>query len=316
MAGVWPNLDLSDLVTRARTYLNEGTAKFYTDAEIYRRLSIAAKIVAQEGSCPRRILDAVTVNGTRTVTTSGYKVHHVEYIPSAGRTQILTEIDPLKVGHNPLKGTTPQYWYEFGGSIGIEPLPDAAYALRLYVADIPKMLIATVSTFASGWTAGTGWAATTSAAHTGATSGDLTYDTTLAASTAYTFMFTVSGVSSGTLTPYAGTTAGVAITTNGYHTQNITTSAGSPALKFTATGGVTIDDLYVYKEADFAAVSDQTELEPLWQHILVTLAAGECLIRDSRPGNLLMATSIGEIEALRSNFVETFPEGREDRRVN
>jgi hypothetical protein len=186
----------------------------------------------------------------------------------------------------------------------------------LYVADTPKILVATIASFA-GWTAGTGWTAGGTAVHAAAPSGDLTYGTTLAESTAYTLMFTVTGVSAGTLTPYAGATAGVAVTTNGYHTQNITSPAGAPALIFTATGGVTLDDLYIYKEADFSAVGDQTELDPMWQHILVVLATRGGLTRDSRSGtsSILQAIAEGEIEYLRSNIVETFPSGREDRRV-
>lgn len=65
MAGTYPNLDASDLETRVRTYLNEVTQDFYTQTEIYRWLSIAAKDIAQKSMCVRRILDAVTTASTK-----------------------------------------------------------------------------------------------------------------------------------------------------------------------------------------------------------------------------------------------------------
>jgi hypothetical protein len=315
MAGTWPNLDAADLETRVRTYLNEVTADFYTQAEIWRWLSIAAKDIAQKSLCVRRILDAVTAASTRNVATNAYKVIHVEYIPSSGRPRMLTKIDPLRVGHYPMNGTMPQYWYEFGDNIGIEPLPDAVYKLRLYVADIPKMQIGTfpITSFAA-WTAGTGWTAAT-ATHTGAGSGTLTENTSLlAASTNYTITFTVSGVAnSGIVTPSLGDTAGVACSSNGIHSQTITTSAtASPKVIFTATNDAVVGSLYILKEADFAAVGDQTELPTMWQNLLAIYATYSGLNKDRKYGPMQMLESVynSEISYLRQNVVEVIPDGR------
>lgn len=160
MPGTWPNLDGGESLTRIRTYVNETTAGFFTDAELYRNLSIAAKEIAQKSGCIKRILDAQTTSGTRTVTTNVYNVEFVEYIPSDGsRPFMLGEIDPLKCGHFPLDGTYPQYWYKFGDTIGIEPIPDGTYNLRLYCSDIPKVSALSFSSFSPGsgaaqWTTG------------------------------------------------------------------------------------------------------------------------------------------------------------------
>src|SRR5512145_381512 len=136
MAGTWPNLDQSDLSTRIREYINETTAGFYTDANINSWLNMAAQKTAQLSMCTQRIFDAVTVSGVRTVPHPAMKVAFVEYVPSDGsRPTMLTKIDPLKLNHFPLSGTAPQYWYEFGEYIGIEPLPNAAYILNLYAVD-------------------------------------------------------------------------------------------------------------------------------------------------------------------------------------
>jgi len=322
MSGTWPMLDASDLETRVRTYINEVTADFFTQDEIWDWLSIGARDIAQKSLCIRRILDTQTASGTREIATNAYKVLHVEYIPSSGREQMLTKIDPLRLGHYPINGTSPQYWYEYGSYIGIEPLPDATYNLRLYVADMPKMQHSTypVTTWSSGWTdSGTGtWTLTTSAAYVGTTGqiGILTFDTAISSSTNYTFSVTVSGVSNCSLKITAGSTDSVTVTTAGVHTFNIT-SAGTTALVFTATmtgatGGLTLDSLYILKEADFAAVGDQTELPTAWQHLLVLYATAKALYKDRKvgPASMIEAIYNNELEYQRQNIVEVIPDGR------
>jgi hypothetical protein len=314
MAGSWPNLDAEDLEARVRTYLNEATADFYSQVEIWRWLSLAAKDIAQRTLCVRRILDAVTSNAIRNVATNAYKVIHVEYLPATGRPKMLTKIDPLRVGHYPMTGTAPQYWFEFGSNIGIDPLPNDVYNLRLYVADLPKMHILTFTSFTEGagataWTdSGTGWTCGATAAHAGGTD-TLTYNTALEVAVNHTYVFTVAGA--GSVTPYAGTTAGIACATGGVHMQTLVT-AGGGELKFSGAGTVSIDNLYVYKERDFAATSDQTELPTMWQHLLALYATHGGLTKDKKqgPAQMLEAIYLNELAYLRQNVVEVIPDGR------
>jgi len=323
MAGTWPNLDASDLETRVRTYLNEVTADFYTQAEIWRWLSVSAKDIAQKTLCVRRILDAVTATSTRNVVTNAYKVIHVEYVPASGRATMLTKIDPLRLGHYPVNGTAPQYWYEFGSAIGIEPLPDAVYPLRFYVADLPKMQYTTypLTAWNALWSSsGTGtWSHGASTdAYTG-TTGQAGVDTVttpiLVNATNYTFTITVSGVSNCGLVITAGTVASPSFTTNGIHCFTATTASTALTLTATmtgATGGLTVDDLYILKEADFAAVGDQTELPCVWQHLLALYATHGGLTKDRKYGPAQMLESIynNELAYLRQNVVEVIPDGR------
>jgi hypothetical protein len=315
MPGTFPNMDAGDLETRVRFYLNEVTASFYTQTEIWAWLTMAAKDIAQKTTCIRRVLDSQTANGVRTVLFNAYKVFHVEYIPSSGRPLMLTKIDPLRVGHYPLDGTTPQYWYEYGSSIGIEPLPDAVYNLRLYISDIPKMTAFTFSGFPSGWTSGTGWVTgSNGAVHSGAI-GTLIYATTsLDANNNYTLSFTISGTGAGgTLTPSIGSSIGVPVTSNGYHTQNIISSSGSPALALVATNAITINDLFVFKEADFTSVSDQTEMPVAFQNLLALHAAYKGLMKNKSisPAQMLNTIYEGELSYLRQNMVEVIPNGKD-----
>ena len=135
----FPNMTASELESRSRTFLNDTSSAFFTQAELYRWLSIAAKDIAQKTGCVRRVLSYQTTANNREVSFNAYKVFHVELI-TTGRNLMLTKIDPLRTGHWNLDGALPQYWYELGDSIGIDPIPTAVYNLRLYVADIPKIV--------------------------------------------------------------------------------------------------------------------------------------------------------------------------------
>lgn len=328
MSGTWPNLDASDLELRVRTYLSEAAANFYTQAAIWRWLSAGARDIAEKTLCVRRVLDAVTASSTRTVTTYCYKVINVEYIPSTGRPLMLAKISPLKLGHVPLDGTAPQYWYENGSTIGIEPLPNGVYNLRLYVADLPKIIHTTypISTWSSGWTgSGTGtWTNGASAVYTGTTgqTGMNTWGTALTTGLNYTLSFTVSGISNCSLIVSAGTGQSNSITTNGYHTFNLTV-AGTTNLIFTAamsgaTGGVTVDDLYISKEDSISSATDQIELPSPWQHLMVLYAVYHGLIRDKKivPAKMIEDIYESELAYLRRYIVEHIPDGKRDIRYD
>ncbi len=325
----WPDLALSDLVTRTRTYLNEITTDFYTDAEIYPGLSVAANDIAEKTLGVRRVVDAVTANATRNVVTSAYKVMHVEYVPASGRAIMLTKIDPLRVGRFPniTVGTNgaPVYWYEFGNAIGIDPIPDGIYNLRLYIADMPKMVLLDTGTFVEGvgatqWTDGaTAWTLATTATHAGAGPTTLTYNTILAASTNYTFVVTLTSIgATGTLIMKAdtsgGTATGATITTAGVHTQNLTSAAGAPSIILTGANDVVVNHLTILKEIDFAATTDQTELPCAWQHLLALYATHGGLTKDRKYGPAQMLESIynNELAYLRQAIVENIPDGRND----
>lgn len=310
----WPNLDYSDLLARARFYVNEATANFFTADEFKKWFSIASRIVNQYTLSNRKILDAVTVKDVRTVDTNVYKVLYVEYVPATGRPTMLGKIDPLKTGHYPIDGTYPQWWFELGDQIGIEPIPDAAYALRLYVCDIPKLIILDEDSFTSGWT-GNNWTYGASAIHTGTSSDSLIYGTSLAADANHTVIFTLSNMgTSSSVTPRIGTSFGVPVTTPGVHMQNITSPSTSPSLAFVGVGSCTLDDVIISQEADFSATTDQTEIMPMFQHLMILYAAGRALQKDQRPvpANLLLQIILNESDYLRQNYVDIIPNGRDD----
>lgn len=319
----YPDLTAEYLVSRVRGYLNEATASFYTSDNLYDWLSAGARDIARSALCVRRIIDAQTTSGNRYInnssTTEYYKPIHVEYIPSSGREVALTKITPLQIGHFPMSGTAPQYWIDHGADgILIDPVPDDTYDLRIYIADSPKLEVLSFTSFTEGvgaeeWDADEGWTCGTTAAHAG-TMDSLTYNTALTASKNHTIIFTVSGVDSGTVTPYIGANGSCAISTNGVHTVNITSPAANTDLIFTATGTIVIENVYVLEEADFSATTDQTELTAMWLHLMVMYATYHGLLKDRKLDAAAMVESIyrNEIAYIRDNIIEVIPDGRVD----
>jgi hypothetical protein len=324
----YPYLTASDLEARVRTYLNEATADFFTQTQIYNWLSLAAREIAQKATCVRRILNAVTTGSEKRVATNCYKVFHVEYIPASGRKVMLTKIDPLRVGHYPMNGTQPQYWYEWsvtneGGEyqfIGIDPTPYAVYNLRLYVCDLPKIIHTTypITSWGTGWTAATpaDWTLGTTAAFSATAGTTLTWDTATTASVNYTLTFTVSNLSNVVLTPQVGGTDGQYITTNGFYQVNILAWAGT-SLVFSphvssGTGTVTIDNLCISKEANLSSSTDRYELDAQWSRLIALYATMFGLIRDGRTGAAAMLGSLykNEVNYLRQLNVEVIPDGK------
>jgi hypothetical protein len=128
---------LANCISKTRSLLAETTASFWTDVQLTYYINQAIRDIARKSGCIQHIDTAVTVASTRLVAFTGYKCHAVEYIPASGTRKSLIKIDPLELGHNTLDGTAPQFWYEDGMNIGIEPIPDAIYNLALYISDYP-----------------------------------------------------------------------------------------------------------------------------------------------------------------------------------
>lgn len=333
MPGVWPNLDAADMESRVRTYINEVTPSFFTQAEIYRWLSWAMKDVAQKTLCVQRIINARTANATRNVATDTYKVLHVEYLPTGDRPVMLAKIDPLKVGRIALNGTAPQFWYEIGNNIGIEPIPDGVYSLRLYCADYPHLQQTTTQYPIANFTANPTWASSgtgtwtngaASAVYAG-TSGQTATDTAtgvLTAGVSHLFMFTLSGVSNCGMTISAGTTASPTFNTAGYHCVKLipatNTNVVMTASMTGASGGLTVTNLFIAREDNISAGSDQVTFPAAYQHLVILGATAKALHKDKRiqAANMLEDIYNKELEYLRSTLVDIPPDGREHIKYN
>ena len=129
---------LTNILVSVRAILAETTASFWTDAILTAYINEGQRVIAERGGVYRTTKTVNTTNLVRTVSFTGYKCLAVEYNSKA-----LIKITPLQAGHTKLEDTGlvyPQYWFEYGAVIGIDPIPADIYALTLYVADIPTDL--------------------------------------------------------------------------------------------------------------------------------------------------------------------------------
>ncbi len=127
---------LQNITTRIRDLLNEDVAVFWSDTELIRTINDAVRQTGILGNCIERTETITTTSATRLTRYTSHTVVYAEYL---GTTPLgLIRIHPKQVGHVPINGTSPQYYYIEDGYVGIEPLPDATYSIRLYTLDYPS----------------------------------------------------------------------------------------------------------------------------------------------------------------------------------
>jgi hypothetical protein len=135
--------DLSDILTRCRSVLNESTAAMWSDAELYTIINDAERDIAVKTGCIENVDEKVTVAGTRTVDYTGYDVKYVEFVPTGGTPVGLRRISINHLGRVKTAGIHPQYYAVWGSKIIIEPKPTKVYALNVCVADYPSTYMST-----------------------------------------------------------------------------------------------------------------------------------------------------------------------------
>ena len=128
---------LSDVRTIMRDILNEPVASKWTDAQLNLMINHGERDTAIKTGCYEGIQVLYTKAHSRIVPFAGYRVKDVEYIPASGTNIGLQRIPPKAVGHATVDGITPQFWFQWGDNIIIEPMPTVAYTLWAYVAQWP-----------------------------------------------------------------------------------------------------------------------------------------------------------------------------------
>ena len=97
MATAYP--DLAILLSRVRGNLDEAVAARWSDAELIDLINEAERDIANKTGCFEEIVSMTTTADSRFVTHTGYKINHVEYIPSDGKPKGLIHITPKHLGH-------------------------------------------------------------------------------------------------------------------------------------------------------------------------------------------------------------------------
>lgn len=144
-------LTVTNIINNVRSALNETSTTMLSDAELTimindgykdictRALAYENKITKDNISTSQKIVSLVGSNVLR--------VNYVEY--KSGTTEGgkgMVCVLPQVVGHVPINTNVPQYWYQWGEYIVVEPLPDAAtYDLAVYATCFPSAVLVATS---------------------------------------------------------------------------------------------------------------------------------------------------------------------------
>ena len=169
-------MTLLELKNSVRAVLDEASPAQFTDANIVAWINAGERDVAAKTGCLETILDLSTTANSRLVAFTGDKVNDVE-LTSTKYTKFLpggetnwqdiddsvwldtssalwydytntlwipypdvakVRVTPHHLGHISKRGeTTPEYWFQWGNYIVIEPLPTSVHTLKLYVSSSP-----------------------------------------------------------------------------------------------------------------------------------------------------------------------------------
>lgn len=144
-------LTVSNIISNVRSDLNETTTTMLSDAELTIMINDAYKDTCVKGLCYENKITkdniAVSEKIISLVSSNVIRVNYVEYKTGAtegGKGMICTL--PQVVGYVPINTNAPQYWFQWGPYLIVEPLPDAAtYDLAVYAACYPSAVLVATS---------------------------------------------------------------------------------------------------------------------------------------------------------------------------
>jgi len=124
--------DLADLTTRIRDLLNEASASFWSNTTIYACINEAQRYLAMNYGAQQSIEPLTTTSGNRAVAVTGFYVAHVELSDPSGLPVPLSRSTKAQYGRRALSGQQPQYYYQEGTNIIIDPEPNDTFSLTAY----------------------------------------------------------------------------------------------------------------------------------------------------------------------------------------
>ena len=136
-------LNLGTIRTLVRSNLNETSFTPITDAELNAivndgYINVAVKALCYEQKIPvNNIPSSVDL-----IPLAGYNIVKVNYIEysSPDLPLAMISVNPQTIGHVTIDGSSPQFWFQWGNYVKIEPLPDTStYDLNLFVSCYPAL---------------------------------------------------------------------------------------------------------------------------------------------------------------------------------
>lgn len=136
----------TELEEYARQNYNAVGDTFYGQTELFRHIFNAQMELARESNCIRRVYTSPTVIGTQEYAkpTNTISIKRVTF-NGAKLTAIDMREDDALTGNNADTGAqgTPVYYYEWGSSIFLRPVPDEVGTLKIFAFDQPQTVSAT-----------------------------------------------------------------------------------------------------------------------------------------------------------------------------
>jgi hypothetical protein len=148
-------LTLTLINSLVRSDLNESSTTILSDAEITSITNDGYKDTAVKGLCFESEISKTIAAGGKVIPLAGSNVIRVNYVEyKAGSTEGgwgALAILPQTVGHITaalmdvsLRGGPPQYWFQWGDNLVIEPAADAGtYNIKIYASCYPTAAITT-----------------------------------------------------------------------------------------------------------------------------------------------------------------------------
>jgi hypothetical protein len=133
------NWTVGDIITLARDTLNEEGTVSLTATEFLALVNDGYFDVATKAQCYERRIQLANISASvPLINVLPYYVFKINYVEYYTENKGIPCILPNAVGHTDIDGYDPQYWFQWGNVIVIEPLPDVStYDLYLYASCYP-----------------------------------------------------------------------------------------------------------------------------------------------------------------------------------
>ncbi len=136
-------LNLGTIRTLVRSNLNETTTTPITDTELNSIANDGYINVAVKGLCYEQKIAVNNIpSNVDLIPLDGYNIVRVNYIEysSPDLPLAMMSVNPQTIGHMVIDGSSPQFWFQWGNYVKIEPLPDTStYDLNLFVSCYPAI---------------------------------------------------------------------------------------------------------------------------------------------------------------------------------
>lgn len=143
----------AEVLASIRYQLDETTASFWSDAELYSYMSDAEQEVADRFQCVELSTSTTTVASTQEYTAPAdcQVVRRMTWYNVPLKCIDFRQKDALQFnsyGGSDQSGN-PESYYIWGDKVGLYPIPDSAQALKFYYAALPARVTTATSAFAT-----------------------------------------------------------------------------------------------------------------------------------------------------------------------